>query len=236
MVPDNALAAERTLGWTTSELARHAYDDLRTGQYVNLGIGLPVALLEAAARDPKEVVFHSENGILGLAALADSDPDPDLIDAGKNLAALATGGSYFSHAESFAMIRGGHLDVAVLGAYEVAASGDFANWSTRVRAPLAGDPTTRSVPAVGGAVDLAQGAGEVWVLLRSIRHGARLRLVRNCTLPITGAGCVTKVYCDAGILRPNGSGFTLERLAEGYPERDLVELFRACSLSLDPDA
>jgi 3-oxoadipate CoA-transferase beta subunit len=236
MVPDGAVVAPTTVGWSPETLARRAYTDLRPGQYVNLGIGLPVALLQAATDDPKDVVFQSENGILGLAALPErAAVDPDLIDAGKNPAAPVVGGAYFSHVESFAMIRGGHVDVAVLGAYEVAASDDFANWSTKPDAPLSGDPRTRSVPAVGGAVDLAQGAGEVWVLLRTIRRGDAMRLVRRCTLPLTGAGCVMRVYCDAGVLRPNGTGFAVEQLADGYPEQDLVELFEASRLALDFD-
>jgi 3-oxoadipate CoA-transferase beta subunit len=227
-------AAIATLGWSPEELARRAYDDLRPGQYVNLGIGLPIMLLDAAARDPKEVVFHSENGILGLAALDDElEEDPDLIDAGKSPASIVVGGSYFSHAESFAMIRGGHIDVAVLGAYEVAVNGDFANWSSQPDRPLAGDPSTQSVPAVGGAVDLAAGAREVIVLLRNIRYGKRLRLVGRCSLPLTGARCVTKIYCDAGILLPTGTGFLVEEVAEGYSEAVLKDLFSSISVQID---
>jgi 3-oxoadipate CoA-transferase beta subunit len=230
--PPAHLAAPQ--GWSADEIARRAYADLKPGQYVNLGIGLPTRLLRVAETDPRGVVFHSENGILGLKARGGTDAeDADLIDAGKDLAAVAVGGAFFSHSDSFAMIRGGHIDVAVMGAYQVAANGDFANWTSQQYDSLLGDPRTGAVPAVGGAVDLARGAREVAILLRGVRHAGRSRLVRRCSLPLTGQGCVSKVYCDIGVLSPTGDGFLVQQIADGHTRQSIAELSASLDLALD---
>jgi 3-oxoacid CoA-transferase B subunit len=232
--PTAVAATPSGVGWSPEQIAHRAYADLRSGQFVNLGIGLPTALLRVAESSPKGVVFHSENGILGLKAHdpADSE-DPDLIDAGKSPAAIEVGGSFFSHDESFAMIRGGHIDVAVMGAYQVDANGDFANWTSQQDDPMLGDPVSGAVPAVGGAVDLARGAREVVILLRSVRHAQGSRLVRRCTLPLTGEACVTKVYCDLGVLVPAGSGFLVHEIAGGHSKQSIEELFSSLDLTID---
>jgi 3-oxoacid CoA-transferase B subunit len=228
-------ALQTAAGWAPADIALRAYQDLCDGQYVNLGIGLPTLLLEAAATaaDGKEVIFHSEHGVLGLAAAPVGAPvDPDLIDAGKNPAALAVGGCFFSHAEAFAMIRGGHIDVSVLGAFEVSCAGDVANWSTdpgqdlRTRAP-------RSVPAVGGAVDLAAGARSVVVLMKQATRGGQLRLVGQCSLPLTGRRCVSRVYTDLGVFTPTGHSFRLEEPAPGITADYLTDLFESQDVALE---
>jgi 3-oxoadipate CoA-transferase beta subunit len=199
---------------------------------------LAAAAADTAARlqaglPTKEVIFHAEHGVLGLiAAPAGSPVDPDLIDAGKNPAALRVGGCFVSHAEAFAMIRGGHIDVSALGAFEVSCGGDVANWSTdpgqdlRTRVP-------RSVPAVGGAVDLAAGARSVVVLMRQAARGGRLRLVGQCSLPLTGRGCVSRVYTDLGIFAPTGHSFRVEELAPDITTDYLRTLFESQGVALD---
>ena len=221
-------------GWTAEQIAARAYADLLDGQYVNVGIGLPTMVLAAATADneairrgepAKEVIFHGEHGVLGLAAVpAGTAVDPDLIDAGKNPAALAVGGCFVSHAEAFAMIRGGHIDVSILGAFEVACSGDLANWSTDPGQDLR-TRTPRSVPAVGGAVDLAAGARTVVVVMKNAARAGRLRLVAECSLPLTGRACVTRIYTDLGVFTPTGTAFRLEELAPGVSVDAVNRLF-----------
>jgi 3-oxoadipate CoA-transferase beta subunit len=230
MLPENVSIAPagvaEPLGWSPLQIAIRAYEDLAEGQYVNLGIGLPTMILAAAQRGSKEVIFHSENGILGLRDIhGEGERDPDLIDAGKNPVALVAGGSFFSHAESFAMIRGGHLDVAVLGAYEVTVAGHLANWSSEQARPSGIAPT--SVPAVGGAVDLAANARSVFVLMKNVERGDGLRLTSESALPLTGRRCVTRVYANLGVFRPTGSAFLVEELADGVTRDYLVARFAA---------
>jgi 3-oxoadipate CoA-transferase, beta subunit len=205
-----------TQGWSPDEIARRVYRDLPEGSYVNLGIGLPTRVLAAAGGGRKEVVFHSENGILGLGPPpGDGQADPDMIDAGKNLATLAEGGCFFSHVESFAMIRGGHVSIAVLGAYEVSASGDLANWS------LERNGQDHGIPAVGGAVDLAAGVGAIFVMMNNLLRHKTQRLVGRCELPITGLQAVTRIYTDIGILAPAGGQFRVVELADNVGLADV---------------
>jgi 3-oxoadipate CoA-transferase beta subunit len=193
-------------GWTAEMIARRVYRDLPDGAYVNLGIGLPNRILGVAHDPEKEVVFHSENGILGLGERpGDDDVDPDLIDSGKNFASLVPGGCFFSHVDSFAMIRGGHIQIAVLGAFEVSAAGDIANWTT--------DGGTAGIPAIGGAADLAAGAGTVFVMMSSMSRDGIPRLVRNCSLPVTAMGAVSRVYTDLGVFVPEKTNFRVLELA-----------------------
>ena len=191
-------------GLTSDEMAREVALDLPEGSYVNLGIGLPTRV---AAHIPpeREVVLHSENGILGVAPLAEGAAgDPDLIDAGKQPVALRTGGSYVHHADSFAIIRGGHLDIAVMGAFQVSAAGDLANWSNG-----------EAVPGVGGAMDLAAGARAVHGMMRHTDRSGAPKMVPSLTLAVTGRGVVRRVYTELGIFDLAGGTAVAVGLARG---------------------
>jgi 3-oxoadipate CoA-transferase beta subunit len=190
---------------TQEQVAREVGLELLDGWYVNLGIGLPSSVVEHLPAG-REVVIHCENGMLGMGPPAEpGTEDPNLVDAGKRPVTLVAGGAYMTHSDSFAIIRCGHLDACVLGAYEVGANGDLANWS------LGGS----TVPAVGGAMDLAVGARAVWVMSRHTNSRDRPKLVHRTRLPITAAGVVSRVYTDLGIFVPDGDGFTALALVAG---------------------
>jgi 3-oxoadipate CoA-transferase beta subunit len=180
-----------------AQLARLVAADIATGSYVNLGIGQPTTVanhLTAAQR----VTLHTENGMLGMGPeVSGDDVDPDLINAGKIPVSELPGASYFHHADSFAMMRGGHLDVCVLGAFQVSSGGDLANWHT-------GGPD--AIPAVGGAMDLAIGAKQVWVMMSLFDRSGAPKLVPSCTYPLTGLACVSRVYTELGVflIEPDG--------------------------------
>jgi 3-oxoadipate CoA-transferase beta subunit len=198
--------------YTRADIARRAAADIPAGSYVNLGIGLPVMALNFWT-PAHGVMVHSENGILGLRARTDDDPlDPDLTNAAKQHVAMATGGAYFHHADSFAMMRGGHLDYCILGAYQVAENGDIANWSLN----RPGVATT-----VGGAMDLVVGAKRVHVLMEHTTRDGRPRLLRSCDLPLTGAGCVDRVYTDLATLDITPDGFLVRDMAPGLTREAL---------------
>ncbi|MEU6642610.1 3-oxoacid CoA-transferase subunit B [Saccharomonospora sp. NPDC046836] len=203
---------------TRVETARAIARDIPPGSVVNLGIGLPVTVVEHwDAAD--EVIVHSENGILGMRALAPgAAPDPDLVNAGKQPVGLVPGAAIFHHADSFAMMRGGHLDYCVLGAYQVAATGDLANWSL-------GRPDVAA--AVGGAMDLAVGAKRVFVFMDHLTKDGESRLVESCTLPLTGVGSVTRVYTDLATLDVTPAGFRARELAPGVTPAQLQEVTAA---------
>jgi len=172
------------------QMAARVARDIPQGAYVNLGIGLPTLVANHLPAD-REVILHSENGILGMGpAPAEGEEDYDLINAGKQPVTLLKGGAFFHHADSFAMMRGGHLDICVLGAYQVAGNGDLANWHT-------GKPG--AIPAVGGAMDLAIGAKDVFVMMTLFGKDGTPKLVPRCTYPLTGVGCVSRVYTDHGV-------------------------------------
>jgi 3-oxoadipate CoA-transferase beta subunit len=191
--------------WTRAQIAGRVAVDIPDGSYVNLGVGIPTLVADHLPAG-REVVFHSENGLLGVgAAPAPGEGDPDVINAGKQQVTLVRGGCYMAHADSFALIRGGHLDIAVLGGFEVSGAGDLANWS--------GDGET--VPAVGGAMDLAVGAREVWVAMTHTGTSARPKLVEHCRLPLTAPGVVTRVYTDLAVLH-------VDREARCFVVEDLV--------------
>jgi 3-oxoacid CoA-transferase subunit B len=202
-------------GWTRGALAARAAADIADGSYVNLGIGIPM-MIPSRLPEGREVWFHSENGILGLGGVpAPDEIDLDVQNAGKEYATLVTGASIFDSALSFAMIRGGHLDIAVLGGMQVAPSGDLANWTAPGR-----------TPGVGGAMDLVSGAKQVWVLMEHADRHGRSKLVRGCTLPLTGARCVTRVYTPLGVFEPAGPRFECLELAPGVDDgmvRDLTD-------------
>lgn len=191
--------------FTRDEIARRVAQDIPEGAYVNLGIGLPTMV--ANHLDPsREIFLHSENGILGMGpAPAPGAEDPDLINAGKQPVTLLTGGAYFHHADSFAMMRGGHLDICVLGAFQVSQTGDLANWHT-------GAPD--AIPAVGGAMDLAIGAKRVFVMMEHQTKSGESKIVERCSYPLTGVGCVARIYTDLA---------TIDITPEGLRVRDMVE-------------
>lgn len=191
---------------TKEELALRVAQDIPDGAYVNLGIGQPTLVANFIPRE-REVILQSENGILGMGpAPKEGDEDFDLINAGKQPVTLLDGGAFFHHADSFAMMRGGHLDICVLGAFQVSATGDLANWST-------GEPG--SIPAVGGAMDLAMGAKQTWVMMDLLTKKGDSKIVKNCTYPLTGLGCVRRIYSDLATLECTPNGLQLIDLVEG---------------------
>lgn len=182
------------------ELAARVACDIFDGAYVNLGIGQPTTVANHIPAD-REVILHSENGILGMGpAPTEGYEDYDLINAGKQPVTLLPGGCFFHHADSFAMMRGGHLDICVLGAFQVSATGDLANWST-------GDKN--AIPAVGGAMDLAVGAKHTWVMMSLLTKGGMSKLVKNCSYPLTAVGCVERVYTDLCTIQCSEQGIRL---------------------------
>ncbi|MEV5459762.1 3-oxoacid CoA-transferase subunit B [Streptomyces cellulosae] len=182
---------------TTDELAARIARDIPAGSYVNLGIGQPTRIAEHLSPDAG-IVLHTENGMLGMGPAASGDEiDPDLTNAGKVPVTELPGAAYFHHADSFGMMRGGHLDLCVLGAFQVSVHGDLANWHT-------GDPD--AIPAVGGAMDLAVGAKEVLVMMKLFTRDGAPKLVPACTYPLTGQACVRRVYTDHGVFEPGPDG------------------------------
>lgn len=192
--------------WTRMQMAARLAADIPEGWYVNLGIGVPTLVGDHVPRE-REVILHSENGILGMGpAPAKGEEDAWLINAGKQPVTLHPGGSFFHHADSFAIIRGGHLDLCVLGAYEVAMNGDIANWAT-------GENDT--APAVGGAMDLAAGAKRVWVIMEHTTKSGGAKLVRECSYPLTAMRAVSRVYTSLGVFDAAGDGFRVVEMAPG---------------------
>ncbi len=187
-----------------NRIARRAALDLPDGAYVNLGIGIPT--LAADHRPPdRDIIFHSENGLLGVGPAPVSGADPDLINAGKGPVTLLPGAAIFHHNDAFAMIRGGHIHYALLGAYQVGENGDLANWIT--------DSDARA-PAVGGAMDLAVGAREVWALMEHVTRDGRPRILERCTFPLTAAGVVTRIYTELAVIDVH-DGLRVRELAPG---------------------
>ncbi|MGD9944019.1 MAG: 3-oxoacid CoA-transferase subunit B [Burkholderiaceae bacterium] len=204
-----------------TELAARAARDIPEGWYVNLGIGIPTLIADQIAQD-KEVILHSENGVLGFgpAPQQAKDLDPWLINAGKQPVTLKPGASFVHHADSFAMIRGGHLDLCVLGAFEVSQHGDLANWATS---------DDEAAPAVGGAMDLAAGARQVWVLTEHTTRDGRSKLVEQCSYPLTALRAVSRVYTNLATLQIGADGFEVIDMVAGL---DLPELQRLTAAPL----
>ena len=199
---------------TRNEMAARVARDIPDGAVVNLGIGLPTLVANHLPKD-REVLLHSENGVLGMGpAPADADIDWDLINAGKQPVTLLDGGSYFHHADSFAMMRGGHLDFCVLGAFQVSVGGDLANWHTGA---------ADAIPAVGGAMDLAIGAKKTYVMMDHQTKGGESKIVPLCTYPLTGVGCVSRIYTDLATIDVTPQGLRVIDMVEGL---DLAELQR----------
>lgn len=199
--------------WNRLQMAERVAQDIPEGWYVNLGIGMPTTVADYVPLD-REVVFHSENGVLGMGPKPpEAERDPWLINAGKQHVTLRTGGSYVHHADSFAMIRGGHLDLCVLGAFQVADNGDVANWATS---------DNDSAPAVGGAMDLAAGAKRLWVVMYHNAKDGAAKLVKHCTYPLTAPGAVKRVFTNYGVFDVTPAGFEVVELAPGV-SRELVQ-------------
>jgi 3-oxoadipate CoA-transferase beta subunit len=200
---------------TKDELARRVAADIHDGAYVNLGIGQPTLVANHIAPG-LDVILHSENGILGMGpAPVSGEEDYDLINAGKQPVTLRPGGAYFHHADSFAMMRGGHIDICVLGAFQVSATGDLANWST-------GEPG--SIPAVGGAMDLATGARQTWVMMDLLTKQGASKIVERCTYPLTGIACVKRIYTDTATLACTKQGLRLIDAVDGLGLDELQRL------------
>ena len=194
------------------EIARRVGRDIPDGAYVNLGIGLPTLAANYVPAD-REVVYHSENGILGMGpAPKPGQQDPDLINAGKQPITLLPGASIFHHTDAFAMIRGGHIDLALLGAMQVGANGDLANWST-------GDE--KFPPAVGGAMDLGAGAASVWVLMEHTTKDGAPKILERCTYPLTAAGVVDRIYTNLAVIDVTQDGLVVREVVAGLEFSEL---------------
>lgn len=197
------------------ELAARIAADIPEGSVVNLGIGAPTLVADYLPND-LEIILHTENGMLGMGPSPAADRvDPDLINAGKQAVTARAGAAYFHHADSFGMMRGGHLDVCVLGAFQVAENGDLANWSTG---------TPDSIPAIGGAMDLAIGAKSVYVMTDLLTKNGESKLVKTCSYPLTGVKCVTRVYTDYAIFNVTPNGFAVSELFGSTTFEELLEL------------
>jgi len=203
---------------TREQMAARVASDITEGMVVNLGIGLPTLVANFLPRD-REILLHSENGILGMGpAPLPEHVDPDLMNAGKLPVTLLAGGCFFHHGDSFAMMRGGHLDVCVLGAFQVSATGDLANWHT-------GAPD--AIPAVGGAMDLAIGARQVCVMMEHTTKTGESKIVERCTYPLTGVGCVTRIYTDLAVIDVTPHGLTVVEMVDGLSFEELARLTAA---------
>ena len=200
---------------TKDQLAARVAQDIPEGATVNLGIGMPTLVANHIPAS-REVLLHSENGILGMGpAPAAGDEDYDLINAGKQPVTLLKGGAYFHHADSFAMMRGGHLDICVLGAFQVSSTGDLANWSTG---------EVGAIPAVGGAMDLAIGARQTWVMMDLLTKQGVSKVVEQCSYPLTGIGCVKRIYSELATLACTPQGLMLVDKVDGLAHAELEKL------------
>ena len=201
--------------WSRVEMAEKVAADIPDGAVVNLGIGLPTMVANHLPHG-REVVLHSENGVIGMGpAPKEGEEDYDLINAGKQPVTLLPGGSFFHHADSFAMMRGGHLDVCVLGAFQVSATGDLANWHTG---------GADAIPAVGGAMDLAIGAKKTYVMMEHVTKTGEQKIVERCTYPLTGIGCVARIYSDLAVIDVGAAGLVVREMAEGLDLATLQSL------------
>lgn len=198
-------------------IAARVAKDIPEGAYVNLGIGLPTKVADFLPSD-RDIFLHSENGILGMGpAPMGDDVDWDLINAGKQPVTLLAGGSFFHHGDSFAMIRGGHIDICVLGAFQVSVTGDLANWHTGV---------ADAIPAVGGAMDLAIGAKQVLVMMDLQTKNGESKLVETCTYPLTGVACVSRVYTDLAVFDVGPTGASVIEMVDGLTIAELRDILK----------
>ncbi|MDA0824451.1 MAG: 3-oxoacid CoA-transferase subunit B [Proteobacteria bacterium] len=199
---------------TALDIAQCAANDIAEGSYVNLGIGMPMLVSSCLPRD-REFVLHTENGMLGMGPPPPAgEEDMELINAGKQAVTIGPGGSFFHHADSFAMIRGGHIDISILGAYQVAENGDIANWMLPGPKP----------PAVGGAMDLVAGAKQVWVMLSShVSKDGVPKVVAECDLPLTGVRCVNRIYSDLAVIDVTDKGLVVSAIVDGLSFEELQQ-------------
>lgn len=201
-------------GWTRDEMAQRAALDIPDGSYVNLGIGIPEKVAQYVP-EGREFVYHTENGLLGMGpAPSEDQKDPELINAGKKKVTAIPGASYFHHADSFVMIRGGHIDICVLGAMQISDSGDLANWSTGEEG---------AIPAVGGAMDLVAGVKTIFVITQHCTKAGEPKLVPECTYPLTGKAVVKRIYTDLAVLEVCEEGFRVIDLAPGVMFEEVKE-------------
>ena len=201
--------------WSRDQMAARVARDIPEGAYVNLGIGLPTMVANHLPKD-REVFLHSENGILGMGpAPAPGFEDYDLINAGKQPVTLLPGGAFFHHADSFGMMRGGHLDICVLGAFQVSVTGDLANWHTGA---------ADAIPAVGGAMDLAIGAKKTYVMMEHLTKSGESKIVSACTYPLTGIGCVSRIYSDLAVIDITPDGLQVVDMVDGMTFDELQKL------------
>ena len=209
------------VGWTKDEIAEKIANEFPHGSYVNLGIGMP-ELVSKFVDDNKEIIYHSENGLLGMGPPAnENELDFELINAGKKPVTILPGGSYCHHADSFSMIRGGHIDYCVLGAMEVSENGDLANWR------LPQDPTGN----IGGAMDIATGANEVFAMMTHATKSGESKLAETLTYPVTALACVTKVFTDMAVISVTEKGYRLDETAPGI-SADVVQAFTDAPLQI----
>jgi len=208
--------------YTRDQMAARVACDIPNGAYVNLGIGLPTLVANHLPKD-REIILHTENGLLGMGpAPAPGEEDADLINAGKQPVTALAGASYFHHADSFGMMRGGHLDFCVLGAFQVSVTGDLANWHTGAK---------DAIPAVGGAMDLAIGAKHVYVMMEHLTRQGESKVVARCTYPLTGVRCVSRIFTDLAVLDVTPAGLAVVEMVEGLA---LDELQRLSGVPLHP--
>ena len=201
--------------YTREQMASRVARDIPNGAYVNLGIGLPTLVANHLPKD-REIILHTENGLLGMGPAPErGEEDPDLINAGKQPVTALPGASYFHHADSFGMMRGGHLDFCVLGAFQVSVTGDLANWHT-------GAPD--AIPAVGGAMDLAIGAKHVYVMMEHQTKKGESKIVAKCTYPLTGIGCVSRIFTDLAVIDVTPGGLQVVEMADGLTFEELQRL------------
>jgi 3-oxoadipate CoA-transferase beta subunit len=199
----------------TAEIAQRIVQDIPDGAHVNLGIGQPMTISNYLPAD-REILLHSENGLLGMGPLAEGDQiDYDIVNAGKQAVTMLPGASIFHHADSFAMIRGGHIDICVLGAFQVSVKGDIANWRT-------GDP--KAIPAVGGAMDLALGAKKLFVMMEHLTKSGQSKIVQECTYPLTALAAVNCIYTDLATIEVTPEGLVAIDWVDGLSFSDLCEL------------
>jgi 3-oxoadipate CoA-transferase beta subunit len=205
---------------TRDQMAARVARDIPEGAYVNLGIGLPTLVANhlpaVGAKDHREIFLHSENGLLGMGpSPAPGEEDWDLINAGKQPVTLLAGGAYFHHADSFAMMRGGHLDICVLGAFQVSVGGDLANWHTGA---------ADAIPAVGGAMDLAIGAKKTFVMMEHLTKSGASKIVERCSYPLTAPACVARIYTDLAVIDVTPQGLKLVEYVDGLTFDELQRL------------
>jgi 3-oxoadipate CoA-transferase beta subunit len=210
-------------GLTRDQLAGRVARDIPEGAYVNLGIGLPTLVASHLPRD-REIFLHSENGVLGMGPPPPpGEEDPDLTNAGKQPVTILPGASFFHHADSFAMVRGGHLDLCVLGAFEVSAKGDLANWHTGA---------ADAIPAVGGAMDLAVGARQIFVMMEHRTRQGESKIVERCSYPLTGLRCVHRIYTDLAVFDVAPEGLRVREIFAGLSFAELQRVTAATLLPL----